>query len=343
MNFVTKLLEWYGTSGRKLPWRNHPNPYAVWVSEIMLQQTRVETVIPYFEKWMKLFPDIRSLAGASESEVLNAWEGLGYYTRVRNLHTAAKILVNEYQGRLPADAASLRKLPGIGRYTAGAIASMAYGLDEAVLDGNLKRVFARVFNVQEVIDAPAGEKILWDLAQRHLPSGQAADYNQALMDLGAMICAPLNPDCAICPVKEYCQAYKLYLQGMRPVRKPKRSVPHRLQMAAVIVHGEQVLLSKRPSKGLLAGMWEFPKVEVSDRVRNWEILLEEEYGVKIRKGDEFATIDHAYTHFTVTVCAFRCQSDLVCEKENLQWSGINALDDFPMGKVDRQIARKLIL
>ena len=207
MNILAqKLLAWYRHHARTLPWRDHPDPYAVWVSEIMLQQTRVETVIPYFEKWMRLFPTVRDLADASEQDVLNAWEGLGYYSRARNLYKAAQIVAEKHDGELPRNLDDLHALPGIGRYTVGAIASMAFGMDEPTLDGNLRRVFARLFDVTEPADAPAGEKILWALAAGHLPKGKAGAYNQALMDLGATICAPKNPRCLICPLMEICVA-----------------------------------------------------------------------------------------------------------------------------------------
>ena len=170
--FSTRLLDWYRQHGRILPWRGHPDPYAVWVSEIMLQQTRIEAVIPYFEKWMQLFPTVRDLAAASEQDVLNTWEGLGYYSRARNLHKAAKIVADQYGGKLPQDLKALRGLPGIGRYTVGAIASIAFGMDEPTLDGNLRRVFARLFDVSEYADSPAGEKLLWELAAKHLPKGR---------------------------------------------------------------------------------------------------------------------------------------------------------------------------
>jgi A/G-specific adenine glycosylase len=174
--FTRRLLAWYRRNARTLPWRGHPDPYAVWVSEIMLQQTRVETVIPYFRRWMERFPTIRDLAGSSEQSVLAFWEGLGYYSRARNLHKAAKILVEQYNGRLPPDLDALRRLPGIGRYTVGAIASMAFGLDEPALDGNIRRVLARVFNISLPANSSAGEKSLWDLAARHLPGNRASDY-----------------------------------------------------------------------------------------------------------------------------------------------------------------------
>ncbi len=256
--FAKRLLAWYAREGRKLPWRGSQDPYAVWVSEVMLQQTRVETVIPYFERWMKLFPGIGDLAAATEQDVLAAWEGLGYYSRARNLYKAARILMEEYGGKLPRDLAALRSLPGIGRYTVGAIASMAFGQDVPTLDANLRRVFARVFDVSEPADSPQGEEILWKLAEQNLPRGRAGDYNQALMDLGATLCLPKKPRCLLCPLNELCQARSLGIQEQRPVLKPKAFVPHYTVTAAVLRRDGKVLLAKRPSRGLLGGMWEFP-------------------------------------------------------------------------------------
>ncbi|MFO7583541.1 MAG: A/G-specific adenine glycosylase, partial [Anaerolineales bacterium] len=229
--FSTRILNWYQRHARVLPWRHppgkrgHPDSYAVWVSEIMLQQTRVETVIPYFERWMRQFPTLRALAEASEQAVLSAWEGLGYYSRARNLHKAAQQVVSQHNGELPRDIAELRKLSGIGRYTAAAIASIAFGQDVATLDGNLKRVFSRVFDVDQPADSLAGEKTLWSLAEANLPSGRAGDYNQSLMDLGATVCLPKNPLCLLCPLAELCQARALGVQEQRPVLKPKPVVP----------------------------------------------------------------------------------------------------------------------
>src|SRR5512139_3105433 len=278
------LLTWYHQHGRtNMPWRDHPDPYAVWVSEIMLQQTRVETVIPYFEKWMKLFPDVRALANASEREVLNAWEGLGYYSRARNLHKAAKIVAEQYHGEIPRDLEQLRKLPGIGRYTVGAIASMAFGMDVSTLDGNIKRVYARIFDVTEPVDSPVGEKILWQLADENLPKGHAGDYNQALMDLGAMICVPKNPRCLICPVMQFCQARQKGVQDQRPAKTPKKNVPRYVHAAAVIVQRGRVLLAQRPSQGLLGGMWEFPNGRVDgDPARELAKALKTGYNLRLR-------------------------------------------------------------
>lgn len=343
-----KLLAWYERHARNLPWRNVRDPYAVWVSEIMLQQTRVETVIPYFRRWMERFPTVADLAAASEQEVLAVWEGLGYYSRARNLHRAARIIMREYGGQLPRDLAALRRLPGVGRYTAAAIASMAFGMDVATLDGNLKRIFARLFNVEDAIDTPQGEARLWALAEEHLPRGRAGDYNQALMDLGATLCLPRAPRCLLCPVSEFCQARALGVQEARPVRQPKREVPHYTVTAAVIQRQGRVLLAQRRREGLLGGLWEFPggKVEMGESLP--EALrreIREELGVEIKVGDSFGVYRHAYTHFRITLHAFLCALNggepRPLEAEALAWVEVPALGKYPMGKVDRLIARRL--
>jgi A/G-specific adenine glycosylase len=334
------LLNWYSQNGRTLPWRDHPDSYAVWVSEIMLQQTRVDTVIPYFEKWMNLFPDVRALANASEQDVLNAWEGLGYYSRARNLHKAAKIVAEKFDGKLPHNLTDLRSLPGIGRYTVGAIASMAFGMDEPTLDGNLRRVFSRLFDVSESADSPAGEKILWELVAQNLPKGQAGDYNQALMDLGASLCIPKNPRCLLCPLMEICESRKNGTQDVRPVLKPKKTVPQYVHAAAVIIKSGSVLLAQRPSKGLLGGMWEFPNGRVDvDPAKELPKVINAAYSLKVKKKEALGVIQHAYTHFKVTVHAFRCDCATIPKNKNLKWVRITELDHYPMGKVDRQIAK----
>jgi A/G-specific adenine glycosylase len=313
----------------------------------MLQQTRVETVIPYFEKWMNLFPDVRALANASEQDVLNAWEGLGYYSRARNLYKAAKVVASKFNGELPRDLTDLRSLPGIGRYTVGAIASMAFGMDEPTLDGNLRRVFSRLFDVDEFADSPAGEKILWELAAQNLPKGQAGDYNQALMDLGSAICVPKNPRCLLCPLMKICESRQNGTQEIRPVLKPKKSVPHYIHAAAVIINRGRVLLAQRPPDGLLGGMWEFPNARVeADPAKELTKVINAAYSLRVRiersrNEEALGVVQHAYTHFKVTVHAFRCDCSPIPKNKNLKWVRITELDDFPMGKVDRQIAKKL--
>ncbi len=339
---TSHLLVWYHEHGRRLPWRGHPDPYAVWVSEIMLQQTRVETVIPYFDRWMRLFPTIKALAVASERDVLNAWEGLGYYSRGRNLQKAARIVAEKHGNVLPNNLEELRALPGIGRYTAGAIASIAFGRDEPILDGNLRRVLARLFNVTEAADSTAGENILWGLAAKYLPKGQAGDYNQALMDLGATICLPKNPRCLNCPLMENCQARKLGLQEQRPILKPKKVSPHYIHAAGVIVKNGRVLLALRPSSGLLGGMWEFPNGRVEgDPARGLKMALKTGYKLKVRRGEPLGVVQHAYTHFRVTVHAFHCESIEPSLNDNMKWVRLSQLEEYPMGKVDRLIARRL--
>jgi len=225
---------------------------------VAVPQTRLETVIPYFERWIRRFPSIEALASASLQEVLAVWEGMGYYGRARNLHKAAQLLVKDFDGQLPEDVGSLRALPGIGRYTAGAIASIAFRSDEPTIDGNLRRVLTRYFNIDEDIHSSKGEQALWKLAIEHLPRGHAGEYNQALMDLGATLCTPKSPDCPACPLDANCQARLLGIQEQRPLQLPKPAVPHYQVTAAVIQKSEQVLITRRPPDGLLGGMWEFP-------------------------------------------------------------------------------------
>ncbi len=337
-----RLLEWYARNQRTLPWRGSRDPYAVWVSEIMLQQTRVEAVIPYFLRWMKRFPNVQKLAAASQQEVLKAWEGLGYYSRARNLHRAARVVVDEFGGSLPRRAAELRKLPGIGRYTAGAVASIAFRQDEPALDGNIRRVLARVFNVEEAADSPAGERRLWELALQNLPMGRAGDYNQALMDLGATVCVPANPLCAECPLNGMCEARGLGVQNERPVMRAKGAVPHRLHAAAVIVRRGRVLLSRRHPKGLLGGMWEFPNAATGTfSARSVTAALHKAYGLRIRCGEPLAIVRHRYSHFSVEVRVFRCTMDSGPLPGELRWVPVRDVEQLPMGRVDRQIARQL--
>jgi A/G-specific adenine glycosylase len=310
---------------------------------------------------MRLFPTIQALANASEQEVLNAWEGLGYYSRARNLHKAAKIVVDQYNGEVPRDLDELRQLPGIGRYTLGAIASIAFGMDVSALDGNIKRVYARIFDIEEPVDSLAGEKLLWDLADKNLPKGHASDYNQALMDLGATICVPKNPRCLICPVMKLCKARQNSTQNLRPVKTPRKDVPHYVHAAAVVIERRRVLLAQRPSEGLLGGMWEFPNGRVNgDPAVELPQVLKAGYNLRLRvkrssraerRGSDLlprsrsagtphslGIVEHGYSHFSVTVHVFPCELIAMPEETNLKWVSLNSLQEYPMGKIDRQIA-----
>ncbi|HSV86983.1 MAG TPA: A/G-specific adenine glycosylase [Levilinea sp.] len=343
-----QLLTWYDQNARRLPWRGETDPYRIWVSEIMLQQTRTETVIPYYLRWFVRFPSLEVLANAPVQAVLHIWEGLGYYKRARSLHRAAQIIVNEMDGRFPVDRQGLEQLPGVGRYTAGAIASIAFGLDEPALDGNIRRVLSRVFNLELPARSPQGEKQLWGYAFGNLPPGRAGDYNQALMDLGAIICTRRAPVCQRCPLNNLCQARQFGVQEARPVTRPRPAVPHYLVTAAVIRQDGRVLIARRPEDGLLGGLWEFPggKVEAGENLpEGLRREIQEELAVQITVGESLGVYKHAYTHFRVTLYAFFCQltggEPYPVEASELSWVTPSELKDYPMGKIDRQIAMKL--
>jgi A/G-specific adenine glycosylase len=349
--FSPVLLDWYAQNARQLPWRGNSDPYVIWVSEIMLQQTRVETVIPYFERWMARFPTIHALASADLQEVLMLWEGLGYYGRARNLHRAARLVVDDFDGVLPGDISALMKIPGIGRYTAGAIASIAFGLDEPVLDGNVRRVMARVFNVTHPLRSSDGERKFWQLASEHLPPGRSSEYNQALMDLGATICVPQAPACQRCPLRDICQAYALNLQDELPVIANKASTPHYTVTAAIIRKPGMVLITQRPLNGLLGGLWEFPGGKLLPGEELTACLqreIREELGMDITVGCLIGVYHHAYTHFRITLHAFACQPVNSVEPRPLQvndlrWVEPSQLREYPMGKIDRLIASQITL
>jgi A/G-specific adenine glycosylase len=314
----------------------------------MLQQTRVETVIPYYERWLEKFPDIPSLAQATQQEVLSAWEGLGYYSRARNLHQAARIIAAEFDGQLPQDVGRLMQLPGIGRYTAGAIASIAFGSDAAVLDGNIRRLLSRVFDVRHPARSTAGEKQLWQLAEENLPPGSAAEYNQALMELGALVCTPRQPRCGECPLTMNCLANALGIQEERPLKVTRPPLPHHVVSSAVIQKDQQFLIARRPAGGLLGGMWEFPGGKLlpgEDLRQGLEREICEELGIEIRIGASLGVYKHAYTHFRVTLHAFFCQLNGVQPRnlyhDELTWCSAAGLHEYPMGKIDRQISNRL--
>ncbi len=350
MSFVGSLLEWYAKNARELPWRSTQSPYRTWISEIMLQQTQVDTVTPYFSAWMERFPDVETLAEANEQEVLSYWEGLGYYSRARNLHKAARIVQSEMGGKLPKTAKALQQLPGIGPYTAGAIASIAFGEDAVAVDGNIRRVFSRLFNISVPARSTEGEKIIWRLAEEHLPMGKAGAYNQALMDLGATICTSNDPTCGTCPLSEDCLALKLGVQEERPVKLQRKKIPHHRVTAAVILSGGSTLLAQRHNDRLLGGLWEFPGGTMEEQDEDLRACLRreiaEELGVEISVDMPFGHYKHAYTHFKITLHAFICELNPGDEpqpfaSQALKWVPIENLDDYPMGKVDRMIANRL--
>lgn len=304
------LLAWFRKSARDLPWRRTKDPYAIWLSEILLQQTRVDQGLPYYERFLAAFPTVQALAQAKEDEVLKLWEGLGYYSRARNLHKAAKYIAFECNNELPRTAANWLELPGVGRYTAGAIASIAFGECAAVVDGNVIRVLSRLFNVEDCTDDTATREQLWTLAESLVPMKHPGDFNEALMELGAQVCAPKKPMCEACPVARHCVAHALGIETARPVRRSKKPTPHREQVAAAISKGGRYLIVKRAAKGLLGGLWEFPGGDVADGETHEQAIkriIREQTGLRVKTGDHVASVNHAYSHFRVTVHVYACQ------------------------------------
>ncbi|MEX2143644.1 MAG: A/G-specific adenine glycosylase [Anaerolineales bacterium] len=345
---VKKLLRWYAVERRSLPWRANPRPYAVWVAEIMAQQTRLDTMMPYYRRWLRRYPSIRSLASSSEQDVLALWEGLGYYSRARNLRRAAQMVINDYGGRLPSTVEELRRLPGIGAYTAGAIASVAFGVDAPAVDGNALRVLARLFDVAIPVGSAAAQKRFWQLAAEHLPRGRAADYNQALMDLGAKVCFPRRPNCAACPLQADCRSAALGTQEQRPTKTRRNPAPRRNFAAAVIEQRGKVLVMQRPAAGLLAGMWEFPNVPLRSRFNAKLALrkaLSQTLGLALVFEQRLGEFEHAYSHFSVRLQVFHHPLNSVRPKVQTElthkWLPLSQLGSLPMGRLDRRIADAL--
>ncbi len=341
------LLIWYAQHGRDLPWRHSSDPYAIWVSEIMLQQTQVKAVIPYYQNWLAQFPTMADLAAADQQQVLKAWEGLGYYTRARNLHRAAQLLVQQYRGTFPHHLDQVLALPGIGRTTAGGILSAAFNQPVPILDGNVKRVWARLL----ALPIPPNRAIapLWQVSTQLLDPESPRDFNQAVMDLGAMVCRVRQPLCAECPWQKHCQAYHGNRQAELPMTEPKDPIPHKSIGVAVIWNQQgQILIDRRPQQGLLGGLWEFPggKIEPGESVEDCiRREIQEELGIQVEVGDRLTTVDHAYSHFRVTLHVHHCRhvagepQPIACDE--IRWVSLDELDQFPFPKANIHIITAL--
>lgn len=350
------LIAWHEAHQRDLPWRDQPaghrDPYAVWISEIMAQQTRIETVVDYFNRWMVMFPSIEALAAADQQEVLKAWEGLGYYSRARNLHKAAQLVVSQHNGQLPQERKALLSLPGIGAYTVGAILSTAFGQAEPILDGNVKRVISRLFDIDKPINETETLKTLWAKARELVeaaPNGGAGIFNEGLMELGASLCTPRNPRCLLCPLHQFCAATANGTQHERPVIPPRKRTPHFDVAAGVIWQGEpfqsQVLIAQRPQDGMLGGLWEFPggklEPEDADLAACLRREIREELNGEIEVGEKITTVKHAYTHFRITLHAFHARyiggelEAIGCD--DFRWIAVDELDNFPFPVTDRKV------
>jgi A/G-specific adenine glycosylase len=298
-DFANRLIAWQKVHGRHdLPWQNTVDPYAIWVSEIMLQQTQVTAVIGYYSKFMCRFPNIASLANATQDEVLQHWSGLGYYSRARNLHNAALTILDEHKGQFPHDFATIQTLSGIGRSTAAAIASFAFNQVQTILDGNVKRVLTRHFLVEGWPSSPKIEKELWLLAEKLLPEQGMVAYTQGLMDLGATLCTRSKPKCGNCPLNASCKALQAQRVHELPTPKPRKAIPEKNTTMLILRRGDEVLLEKRPSTGIWGGLWSFPEVESS---QDTAAIALEKFGVIAKNDHCLPNLTHVFTHFKLHI------------------------------------------
>ena len=344
------LLKWYAEHRRDLPWRKTNFPYEIWISEMMLQQTRVDTVIPYYLRWIEKYPDIKILASAHRDDVLKTWEGLGYYRRAHAIHETAAIILLKYWGNFPSRVSDLRQLPGIGPYTASAIAAFAFGQDVLAIDGNVRRVLSRWIDLEFDPRTREGETRLQEWASVTMPSGMAAEYNQAVMDLGSLLCTVKTPSCNACPLTSTCLAHQRGTQSSRPVRSPRKKSPSHTAAAAVLLQEGRVLIGRRPEGKLLGGLWEFPGGKQEDGESIEACLrreIKEELDVEIKVGASLGSFKNTYTHFKITVYAFFAEitagEPKALDHTRLAWVHPAELEEYPMGKIDRAIANELCL
>ena len=352
-DFAQALLAWYDQNAASLPWRGQHDPYRIWLSEVMAQQTQLVTVVPYYERFLSAYPTVQDLAAAALDEVLKLWEGLGYYRRARLLHTCAQQVAQ--MGGFPSTMEGLLALPGVGRYTAAAIGSMAFGLRVAVLDGNVIRVLARWLDLPDDVTQARVQARLWQVAELALPPERVGDYNQAIMELGQTICTPRKPACAACPLSALgCRALANGTQAQRPVKAKRAPTPH-YQVACGLIRDAEghLLIAQRPAEGLLGGLWEFPggKQEPGETLAQCLVReLHEELAIEVAVGDHFISVDHAFTHFKITLHAYECRylgavppydapQALGCQA--WAWASEDELGRYSFGKADRLVIQAL--
>ena len=341
----THLLQWFKNNGRKLPWRETCDPYAIWVSEIMLQQTQISTVIPYYQRFLKTFPTVKDLARANLSKVLKVWEGLGYYSRARNLHQASRVIAKDFHRKIPDNPKDLLGLPGIGRYTAGAILSIAFDKKAAILDGNVKRVLSRLFAIWGNSGERKTEEFLWQTSESLVPEKHPGAFNQALMDLGSMICVPKGPQCLRCPIQRFCKGKASGDPERYPSRKIRKPIPHIEALSAVIVKDGKVLLKRRVAKGLLGGLWEFPnwkiegkrKFRMGLKIRNH---IKKEMGMDVEVREPLGIFQQTFSHFKLALHVYFCKA--TNDVGQARWVSVPKLNLFPMSRIHRRIADLLV-
>ncbi len=344
-NFSQSVLAWFEQSGRKnLPWQQNRTPYRVWISEIMLQQTQVTTVIPYFEKFMDSFPDVQSLASAEEDLVLHHWTGLGYYARARNLHKTAKIVSNVFSNIFPSSVDELELLPGIGRSTAGAIISLASNDRAVILDGNVKRVLCRYHCVEGWPDQTQTRKQLWQIAEQYTPKNNCRSYSQAMMDLGATICTRSKPLCSECPLKNNCEAHLSQCTEEFPHKKPKtvKPVKHTQMLLLQSTKGDKVLLEKRPSQGIWGGLWSFPEIESGESINDF--LNKNGFSARKDKTD-WDEVKHTFSHFHLwikpQVLKFSKEPSAIMESSKWHWYDLKQPSELGLAAPVKALLKKL--
>ncbi|MDX1672082.1 MAG: A/G-specific adenine glycosylase [Balneolaceae bacterium] len=344
------MLNWFDRYKRALPWRDVGDPYLVWISEIMLQQTRVDQAKPYFEHFVKCFPTVEALASADQQEVLKAWEGLGYYSRARNMHEASKTIIEKYDGRLPRSWDKIIELKGVGPYTAAAVLSIAFQKPHAVVDGNVIRVMARYLGIEKDVRKSGVRNTIQEEVDRLIDRDRPGDFNQALMELGATVCTPANPDCEKCPLQEGCVALRTMKTDQLPYKSPAKKVPHHdIAVGIVVNEHQEVLIAQRPEDTMLGGLWEFPggKQENGESIpQTIRRELKEELGIAVEVGRPFMSLDHAYSHFKITLHAYLCRlsegTPTPRESQQVRWVAIDELEKYPFPKANRRLTRQLI-
>lgn len=342
-SFSARLLAWYDQHGRKdLPWQQQPTPYRVWVSEVMLQQTQVATVIPYYERFMQRFPDLRSLAAAPLDDVLHHWSGLGYYARGRNLHKAAIELVAQHGGDFPHEIAEVVELPGIGRSTAGAILALSRDKRHPILDGNVKRVLARYHAVPGWPGKTAVAKRLWELAERYTPHSRLAAYTQAIMDLGATLCTRSKPDCAHCPLNEGCEALALGRPGDFPGKKERKAKPQRETLMVLAHYNGELYLERRPGTGIWGGLWSLPEISRRDGIDEWCATTLGATPVTVL---DWTPLRHSFSHYDLDISPLEVQlksaSRRVADRDDALWYALRQPPDIGMAAPVKTLIEKL--
>jgi len=343
-DFREKLTRWYHTHHRHLPWRETHDPYKIWISEIMLQQTTVPAAISYYERWFNFFPDVEALSEAPLQKVLKAWQGLGYYQRAKNLHKTSKVIVREFGSQIPKDYDKLRRLPGIGPYTASALLSFAFDAPYPVLDANVRRVLMRLMRIRSYAFTK-NDKAFLKFLMPHLPRKNSSQFNQALMELGSLVCKPKNPICLLCPITEFCRAFESGEQEIIPLPK-KRNFQKIETVIAIIKKGGRYLIQKRPSRGLLADLWEFPggkRKSSESLIQALHREIREELEVEIEKEKYLTKVHHSYTQFQVTLYAYECslKNGPRLRGKIFRWVSLKGLRRYPFPSGSVKIIRFL--